>query len=306
MTRAAVRAVAVIGLWPMGVFAGQSPGEKGTDLRPEGATLRTRAIEPSKADHDMALIPGATFQMGIDETDLPRFQKLFGIRGAQLFEPEMPKHWVTIDSFYIDRKLVTNAQFKKFIVGNSGWRVDRITSSLHNGHYLEHWKGNEIPTGREDHPVVNVSWYAAVAYCRSVGKRLPSEAEWEFAAKGQLNGVFPWGDSPAEKTRANFSDSGIGSTSAVGSYPANGYGLFDMAGNAWEYLADEWGSYQWSAQKNPIADQDRFLQVKTRRVIRGGSWGGAPINLWVDYRDSHPPEGAKDFVGFRCAKSLPN
>jgi formylglycine-generating enzyme required for sulfatase activity len=83
-----------------------------------------------------------------------------------------------------------------------------------------------------------------------------------------------------------------------------------MAGNVWEYLADEWGPYGFGALRNPITggdyfvSGDSFLRVKTRRVIRGGSWGGAPINLWVEYRDSHPPENERDFVGFRCAKSV--
>jgi formylglycine-generating enzyme required for sulfatase activity len=287
MWRMVITAAMVIGLAAIGLFA-----------------------ERSNRDRDMALIAGATYQMGIDQAELPRYQKIFGINDARLFEPEMPKHLVTIESFYIDRKLVTNAQFKKFVDENLEWRADRISSSRHNGKYLEHWKGNEIPQGRADHPVVNVSWYSAVAYCQSEGKRLPTEAEWEYAAKGKLNGIFPWGDAPADKTRANFSDSGTGSTSTVGSYPANGYGLFDMAGNVWEYLADEWGPYGFGALRNPITggdyfvSGDSFLWVKTRRVIRGGSWGGAPINLWVEYRDSHPPENARDFVGFRCAKSV--
>jgi formylglycine-generating enzyme required for sulfatase activity len=260
---------------------------------------------------EMVLIPGATFPMGVAEDDLPRLQKLFGFNGRQLFEPEMPKHSVTIDSFYIDRKLVTNAEFKKFTDGHPAWQAVYIDKGLHNGHYLEHWKDGAIPQDRQNHPVINISWYAAVAYCQAQGKRLPTEAEWEFAAKGKSDGLFPWGNAPADKSRANFSDSGIGSTSAVASYPANGFGLFDMTGNVWEYLADEWAPYPSSAQKNPVAggdlfaSGDRYLQVKTRRVIRGGSWGGAPINLWIEYRDSHPPENAKDFVGFRCAKSAP-
>jgi len=81
-----------------------------------------------------------------------------------------------------------------------------------------------------------------------------------------------------------------------------------MAGDVWEYLADEWKAYAPSAEKKPVGggdlftSGDRYLRVRTRRVIRGGSFGGAPMNLWVEYRDSHPPENAKEFVGFRCAK----
>ena len=258
----------------------------------------------------MALIPGGTVQMGIDATDVPRLAKVFGVEGMELFEAEIPKHAVIVNSFYLDRHLVSNSQFKKFADENAAWQAGHIPSDLHNGNYLRHWKPAGIPAGRENHPVVNVSWYAAVAYCHWRGKRLPTEAEWEHAAKGELNGMFPWGNDAADKGRANYGGSGIGSTSAVGSYPANVYGLFDMAGNVWEFLADEWQPYKSGAQRNLIAggdlfaNGDSFMKIKTRRVIRGGSYGGEPINLWVEYRDSHPPENAEGFVGFRCAKSL--
>jgi formylglycine-generating enzyme len=261
-------------------------------------------------DKSMALIPGGTFEMGIDATEITHLQQIFSIEGADLFSPEVPRHAVTIDSFYLDKCEVANAQFKKFLDNNPQWRQDRIPTRYHNGNYLKHWNGSSYPKGKANHPVTNVSWYAAVAYCQWAGKHLPTEAEWEYAARGGLTGkAFPWGDEPADKTRANYEGSGIGGTTPVGSYPANRYGLFDMAGNVWEYLADEWGPYPSSPQINPVAGgnlflDSRFSTVTTRRVIRGGSWGGAPINLRVAYRDSHPPESAKDFVGFRCAEPV--
>jgi formylglycine-generating enzyme required for sulfatase activity len=203
---------------------------------------------------------------------------------------------------------VTNAQFKSFTDANAEWRPGRIARKLDNGNYLRHWTTAAELTMRADHPVVNVNWYAAVAYCRWRGKRLPSEAEWEYAARGGLNALFPWGDDPVDKTHANSATSRLGTTSPVGTYPANRYGLFDMAGNVWEFLVDEWTPYSSMPQKNPVAGDSRFLdataflKVKTRRVIRGGSFDGAPVNLWVEYRDSHPPTGSREFVGFRCAK----
>lgn len=121
---------------------------------------------------------------------------------------------------------------------------------------------------------------------------------------------FPWGNDLVDATRANYSASGIGMTTPVGRYPPNGYGLYDLAGNVWEYCLDEWQEdfYAISPLQNPIAGaggftNDYYRQVTTRRVIRGGSWGGAPVNLRVAYRDSHPPTGAGDHVGFRCVRS---
>jgi formylglycine-generating enzyme required for sulfatase activity len=255
----------------------------------------------------VVFVRGGTIQVGIDATEIPRFQKLFDVDTAQLFHDETPKHAVEVGDFYIDKNLVTNSQFKSFTEANPKWRPGLIPSELDNGNYLRHWTTAAEPSAGADHPVVNVNWYAAVAYCTWVGKRLPSEAEWEYAARGGLNSLFPWGDEPVDKTRANYAGSRLGTTSPVGSYPANRYGLFDMAGNVWEFLADEWKPYSSTRQKDPVGGGNRFpgetfLQVKTRRVIRGGSFDGTAVNLWVEYRDSHPPNGSREFVGFRCAK----
>jgi formylglycine-generating enzyme required for sulfatase activity len=244
----------------------------------------------------------------IDATQIPYFQKIFKIDNPQLFHDEIPKHSITLDDFSIDKCPVTNAQFKIFTDAHPEWQPGRISHQLDNGNYLKHWKKPHTLTTQADHPAVNVNWYAAVAYCRWAGKRLPTEAEWEHAARGGLDGIFPWGDQPLDSFRANFFGSGLSTTSAVGTYSANGYGLFDMAGNVWQFVVDEWEPYAATPQKNPVAggslflEGAEFLKVKTRRVIRGGSFGGAPVNLWVEYRDSHPPDGSRDFVGFRCAK----
>jgi len=261
-----------------------------------------------RSNDDMVAIPGGRFEVGIHRSDVPRLKKVFDINADQLFDPEIPRHSVTLDNFYMDKYPVTNAQFRKFVDADPKWTPERIASDLHNGNYLKHWNDSEVLAKRSDHPVVNVSWYAAVAYCHWAGKRLPTEAEWEHAARGGLTALYPWGNQPVDQGRANYSGSAIGTTTRVGTYPPNGYGLYDMSGNVWEFVADEWQSYTPVAQKNPVAggnlftDGTSFLGIKTRRVIRGGSWGGSPINLWVEYRDSHPPNGAQDFVGFRCAK----
>lgn len=262
------------------------------------------------ATANMALVPGATFEMGQDRADIPKLQEKFKITRAAVFEEETPKHRVTIGSFCIDRTEVTNSQFKRFVDQSPEWQKERIAAGLHNGKYLQHWTGNNFPAGQENFPVVFVSWYAAAAYCQAQGKRLPTEAEWEFAARGGLEGkTFPWGDEMPDKTRANYAESGLKATTAVARYPANGYGLYDMAGNVWEYLADEWQKYTPDPRDGSAAAtvfRDRaYLQVKTRRALRGGSYGGAPVNMLVTYRDSHLPENAGDHVGFRCAVAAP-
>ena len=282
-------------------------------LFPQAATgqRRPRGGRPS-SPATTAFIRGATFEMGTDAGEVPRLMETFGVRRAELFTSESPRRVVTLGSFYFDRHEVTNARFKRFLDRHPEWRRGRIPAALHNGNYLKHWDGDEYPKGKGSHPVVNVNWHAAVAFCRAESKRLPTEAEWEYAARGGLKGkAFPWGDEMPDATRANFHASNIKATTAVGSYAANGYGLFDMAGNVWEFVADEWGPYAALASVNPVAggnlfsSGESFRSVNTRRVIRGGSWGGAPVNLRVAYRDSHPPEGARDFVGFRCARSAP-
>ena len=255
----------------------------------------------------MVAIPGATFEMGTDAADLPRLQEKFGL-SRRMFEAEMPRHRVSLSPYSIDAREVTNAEFKVFVDTYPQWRRDRIEARLHNGKYLSHWVGGTYPKGSGDKPVSNVSWYAAAAYCRCQGKRLPTEAEWEHAARGGLQGKdYPWGDQPADAARANFAATGVGGTSVAGRFAPNGYGLYDVAGNLWEYTLDEWGSYAATPQTDPVeggipATEAAYLEVKTRRVIRGGSWQGSPVNLRVAYRDSHPPEGAGDHVGFRCAK----
>lgn len=260
----------------------------------------------------MVLIKGAIFEMGIDNTDIPKLQQLFSINHAELFQEETPRHQVKLGSFFLDKTEVTNADFKKFLGNHSEWQKDKIPAEFHNGKYLQDWQGSNFPKGKADYPVVFVSWYAAVAYCQSLGKRLPTEAEWEYAARGGLkNKIFPWGDEMPDKTRVNFYESNLKAATKVGSYPPNGYGLFDMAGNVWEYLADEWKLYSTTTdlQVNPVAGGDFFLtdsyrQIKTRRALRGGSYGGAPVNLLITYRDSHSPENAGDHVGFRCSQSV--
>ena len=270
------------------------------------ALLCASAVVAQRAPKNMSLVPGATFEMGTKAADIPNLMEKFGIRRAELFQEETPKHNATVGRFFIDKTEVTNEMFKRFTNKYPEWRKDKIASELHNGKYLQDWTDGTYPAGHDDYPVTFVSWYAAAAYCMSQGKRLPTEPEWEYAARGGLDDKqFPWGDEMPDKTRANYSATSLGGPTSVASYPANGYGLFDMAGNVWEYLADPWQKYPGNDDIDPLRvfKGREYLFVKTRRALRGGSFGGAAVNLRVTYRDSHAPENAVEHVGFRCAMS---
>ena len=265
-----------------------------------------------KAKPGMSLIPAGTSEMGQRAEDIPKLMEFFKVKHVEIFQEEVPQHRVKLNAFYLDKHEVTNAEFQTFVKRNPDWQKEKLPAERQNGKYLADWNGNEPPAGKADFPVVFVTWHAAVAFCRDQGKRLPTEAEWEWAARGGLsNKMFPWGDQLPDKSRANYGASGFDGAIAVGKYPPNGYGLFDMSGNVWEFLADEWAKYPASGELlvNPIAGGEQlsaggYLKVTTRRSIRGGSYGAGVINLRVTYRDSHPPLNAGDHVGFRCAKDL--
>ena len=170
----------------------------------------------------MVLIPAGEFQMGSDNPD------------GEL--DEKPVHTVYVDAFYMDKYQVTYAQYKKFVDANPKWQKGSwwkseggIEKRFHDGDYLKDWDGNNYPEGKDNHPVTYVSWYAAMAYAKWAGKRLPTEAEWEKAARGGLEGLeYPWGDT-INPSNASYPPHG-GFDSPVGLYPSNGYGLYDMVG----------------------------------------------------------------------------
>ena len=251
--------------------------------------------ELERASTEMVRIPAGEFQMGSNE-----------------ITEATPRHTVYLDEFYIDPYEVTNAQFKAFIDANPEWCKDNIPRKYHNGNYLNHWEGNDYPKGIAHHPVVYVSWYAAMAYAKWVGKRLPTEAEWERAARGGIaHKRYVWGNS-RDPSRANYGYYGK-RTRNVGSYLPNGYGLHDMGGNVWELCLDEYNKnfYRRSPKKNPIAGvpdiealMEDFTGVQTRRVSRGGSWNtSGPAS--VANRGDDKPTDTNGWLGFRCAKSAP-
>ncbi|MBI1923226.1 formylglycine-generating enzyme family protein [Candidatus Poribacteria bacterium] len=196
----------------------------------------------------------------------------------------------------LDKDEVTNAQYQKF-----------MDATGHPAPY--YW--NDSSYNAPDQPVVGVTWYDAAAYCQWAGKRLPTEAEWEKAARGGLVGkINPWGDS-IDSSKANYGGN-VGRPTPVGEYMPNGYGLYDMAGNVREWCLDEYdeGFYAKSPKRNPVAGgiisfvNNNFTNVKTFRVRRGGSWYDLPRYVRVAHRDSDNPSDANGSVGFRCARSV--
>jgi len=232
---------------------------------------------------EMIVIGAAEFIMGSD----PRVDKY-----AQ--RDEQPQHTVYLPDYYLAKTPVNNAQYAAFV--QSGHKVP------------SHWKPwGQLPRGKEDHPVVSVSWHDAVAYCRWLsgvtGKpyRLPSEAEWEKAARGTDGRVYPWGNE-FDNHRCNTLASGIGDTTEVGSY-ANGaspYGTMDMAGNVLEWVADWYDAdyYSKSPGRNPQGPYFGYIRVR-----RGGWWGGGQRRARCASRRGLRPDFRGDLVGFRVSAS---
>lgn len=283
------------------------------EVLPEDESIqRTDTLEESISsqpvvEDGMALIPAGEFQMGSND--------------IEAYNDEKPIHTVYIDTFYIDQYPVTNVEYKEFIDANPEWHkpkkwydntgnIDGIHKKYHDGDYLKTWKRNNFPKNEVHHPVTWVSWYAAMAYAQWKGKRLPTEAEWEKAARGGLTGQkYPWGNT-ISLNRLNY-DLYISNTTEVGQYPENGYGIYDMAGNVFEWCIDVWNEnyYINSPYNNPVADGyladilADFTSVMTPRVVRGGSSVSTPRNTRVSYRHRNTPKLTCFSIGFRCVRS---
>ena len=222
-----------------------------------------------------------------------------------------PAHTVYLDDYYIDVHEVTNAQFRVFLEANPDWRKDRIQRKYHDGDYLKGWRGLDYPAGQDNYPVTYVSWYAAQAYAAWANKQLPTEAEWEKAARGkQVGQVYPWGN-VAGHEYANYA--GKSQTdrwfqiAPVKQFRANGYGLYDVAGNVWEWCADVYGFnfYATSADDNPVNEVETALGLSPLfRVKRGGAWNSVAMDIGVAVRGRSEPTQTNGSCGFRCVRRL--
>ena len=237
-----------------------------TDAKPV-ATLSEAPAKPERppTPAGMVLVIGKQFQMGSNEGD----------------NDARPAHTVSIKSFYLDIYEVTCEDYKRFL--DKTGRPAPVT-----------WTNGSYPPGTAKHPVTGVTWDDADAYARSLGKRLPLEEEWEFAARGPRGLLYPWGNT-WEARCANAGDKGKRLVS-VGSYDCDSpFGVQDLIGNAWEWTASDWRPYPGGSLSTPGTGGEK--------VIRGGSWESTPEYASAIYRSGYKGVGQK--TGFRCAMDLP-
>jgi formylglycine-generating enzyme required for sulfatase activity len=231
-------------------------------------------------------VPEGSFLMGSTEQEL----EAAGVDPDD-FRDELPQHEVYLDAYWIDQTEVTNAQYSQCVAAGA---CDAPSSS--SSHTRPRYYGN---ASYGDYPVINVSWHDANDYCAWAGRRLPTEAEWEKAARGSEGGVYPWGSAAATCSKANFSDC-EGDTSAVGSYPEgeSPYGALDMAGNVQEWVGDWYDSdyYEISPSENPQGPASGIY-----RAMRSGSWFMAMGSVRTTWRHWTKPDTTGSLLGFRCA-----
>jgi iron(II)-dependent oxidoreductase len=228
-------------------------------------TTSHQASSNEKTPEGMVYLPGGTFAMG---SNLGKTN-------------ETPLHKIEIEPFYIDIHEVTVKQYRTFLT-ETGYQQPA------------YWQPE---FDRPDDPVVGITWYDALAYAIWADKRLPTEAEWEYAARGGSVGtIYPWGNEPNRK-KANYSSSGI---SPVERFTPNGYGIHDMIGNVWEWCADWYSAsfYQSSPKSNPEGPV-----MGTHKVLRGGTWYSNEEQIRITNRYFALPDIKSFHIGFRCAQS---
>lgn len=237
--------------------------------------LKNRFVINPKDGSILVRIPAGGFEMG-------------GGRNR-----DNPKHIVHLDTYYIGVVAVTNRQYKVFVDETGHRPPDKATWGA------PIWKGKSYPLEYADHPVVCVSWDDAAAYSNWAGLNLPTEAQWEKAARGPLGLIYPWGNELDESKCRNNSNKGSGTTSPVYEYStgASGYGTYNQSGNVWEWCSDCYGSdyYDISPQTNP-----RGPSLGSYRVVRGGSWDDIADWCRSAYRSDYNPSCRDGNLGFRC------
>jgi formylglycine-generating enzyme required for sulfatase activity len=262
-------------------------------------TLLFAPSQPSAYQPEMAPIPqiGSTQVSPADGMVLvyvPEGEFLMGSTDADTLADadEFPQHLVCLDAYWIDQTEITNAMYEKCVQADVCADIYHKNSYTHASYF-----GN---AQYADYPVINVDWSMAQSYCQWVGRRLPSEAEWEKAARGEYANLYPWGnDQPAENLLNGYG--WIGDTTMVGSYPdgASLYGALDMAGNVWEWVNDWYDvSYYTSS---PLENPSGSIFSSGWHVLRGGSWEENGDTLRAANRYVETFQTQNNYIGFRCA-----
>ena len=235
---------------------------------------------------EMVIIPGGTYMRGSND-------------GGR---DEMPSHMVSITGFALDIHPVSNEQFVRFLESMGGEKDCNNNDIIRLRDSRVKRSGGKltIESGYLKHPVVGVTWYGALAYAKWVGKKLPKEAEWEIASGGGMDeAVYPSGRK-IDHTQANFFSS---DTTAVMSYPPNGYGLYDMAGNVYEWCED-WYAYNYYDVSMQEPENPKGPQQGVYRVLRGGCWKSLKEDLRCAHRHRNNPGAFNSTYGFRCAADV--
>ncbi len=266
--------------------------EMTVEWTPEGRQLAAERAKLPAMD-DMVPIPAGWFLMGSDK----KVDRL-------AYFTELPQRKVYLDAYAIDKYEVTTVQFLKFVLATDrspliDWRYD----------------GGNFQESMASHPVMHVSWFDADAYCRWAGKRLPTEAEWEKAARGEDGRIYPWGNQPAGLSRSNFGRSGLSGPvrdrpERLMLYPPiisvdkydnalSPYGLYQMVGNVAEWVADWYDKdyYKSAPEKNPTGPTKG-----TQRAFRGGGWIDSTPTVRAAQRNGTDPDTKMNWLGFRCAR----
>ena len=243
----------------------------------------------------MVYVPAGEFEMGSDDDEVDYALQLcneyYDHCERGWFEREQPVHTVVLDGFWIDQIEVTNDQYRRCVEAGDCEPPADSDSFTRDSYY-----GN---SAYDDYPVIYVSWRQAADYCAWAGGRLPTEAEWECAARGPEASVYPWGDE-WDENHLNSWEGGPGDTTEVGGYPggASWCEALDMAGNVWEWVADWYGEYPSGRQVNPTGPSSG-----TYRVLRGGSWLDNRNWARSAYRSRYNPDNRNNDSGFRCCVS---
>ncbi len=252
------------------------------------ATNQPTPQQTSQAPEGMVLIPAGNFIMGSDNVDASGKSEEFGFN-EPWFLNEHPQRKINLHAFYIDKYEATNGDYKKFLEATGRYSKEEISEII-----------KKFKLGNEKDPLRTVTWHDANSFCKAIGKRLPTEAEWEKAARGENGFEFPWGN----EWNPDYLNAGGEEVDVmpVGSYEKgkSPYGVYDMAGNVMEWVEDWYEAY-------PDAKYVSPRYGKKRKVVRGGGWGGIghyviPHFFRMAYRYNYPADKAFNDIGFRCAR----